>query len=746
MFGTISLWFSFIAIACSIVLYGLSLKNDKRLPLARSSTVVAVVGVFLTAAILLWHILNHHFEYNFVFSHTSRDLAFPFIISALWAGQEGSLLLWAMFTGIVGCILMQQSKQRGNEKETMVLYNGILFFLILLLVARSPFRLIWEVRKDIPQGVIPADGRGLNPLLQNFWMLIHPPILFLGFSLLAVPFVLAISALWRREYYQWIHQALPWLLLGITSLGAGMIMGGYWAYGTLGWGGWWGWDPIENSSLVPWLISVILLHTMMVFFHTRKLLRTNFILAILPFVFILYSTFLTRSGVLSNASVHSFASSGNFIYIFLLLWIVSFLVIGTIFFLKRFRELRIESSPFQSVSRESFVILAVLMLGIIAFVVFFGTNLPLFTHSAVEPSFYNKTILPLAVCTVLLLAMSLVVGWQENGATVIVKRMKAPFLFSIIGVFVLFIFGVKDAGSLSLIFASLCALYTSVRYLFQMMKQKSHSLGGAISHIGVALFFLAIVASGRFAQQETILLEEGTAHSALGMELTYLGAEKAQDGKIRFGVQVKKNNSSKILYPAIFFKQNSKMVIEYPDYWTRWNEDIYIEPDSFKTGKSKIQPQAVLSLKKDKDTLYAGYKFQLLRIQMDKDSNNMKLKNGKVTIAAFVEVRSNKWKDTLITKAFVNSDSIIKSQPAFIKEDTIGLALLNVQVPGENKLPNIDVGIVSSSIVEEMQHRDALLVDVSVKPFMIVLWIAAFLILFGVLLMWWDNRRTEKSL
>ncbi len=169
------------------------------------------------------------------------------------------------------------------------------------------------------KGFVPLDGHGLNPLLQNFWMIIHPPMLFLGFSSLAVPFVLAVAALGQRNYKNWMNSALPWVLFSALALGAGLMLGGYWAYGVLGWGGWWGWDPVENSSLVPWIVTIILVHTMLVQIVTGKLVRTNFVLAILAYLLVVYSTFLTRSGILANSSVHSFVDPGTFAYVLLVL-------------------------------------------------------------------------------------------------------------------------------------------------------------------------------------------------------------------------------------------------------------------------------------------------------------------------------------------------------------------------------------------------------------------------------------------
>ena len=232
-----------------------------------------------------------------------------------------------------------------------------LHFFYLLIAIKSPFQYIWDVAaNNVPQGFIPQDGRGLNPLLQNFWMIIHPPVLFIGFASLAVPFVLAVAALWQKKYDKWIQTALPWVLFSALSLGAGLMLGGYWAYGVLGWGGWWGWDPVENSSLIPWMVAIILVHTMLIQMLTGKLARTNFILAVLAYLLVIYSTFLTRSGILANASVHSFVDPGMLAYTLLIIWLVAAAVGGFGMIVLRRKELTIQTPPSTWLTRESMLI------------------------------------------------------------------------------------------------------------------------------------------------------------------------------------------------------------------------------------------------------------------------------------------------------------------------------------------------------------------------------------------------------
>lgn len=311
---------------------------------------------------LLYLILNHQFQYKYVWEYSSTTLPLPLLMSTFYAGQEGSFMLWALYTSVIGIVLMLYSSRRDYEAEAMSVYSLILSFLLLMLVVKNPFTFIWDCfpadlikSGAIPGGITnvvvldavkgiwaqyPIEGRGLNPLIQNYWMVIHPQILFTGFSSMAVPYTLAVAALWKRDYDSWIRVATPWAVFGSMVLGTGIIMGGYWAYETLGWGGFWGWDPVENSSLIPWLLCVASIHTALNQRKSGAFVRTNFVLSLLTFIMALYGTFLTRSGVLGDTSVHSFVDPGMWVYWLLLAFIAVFSGIGFGIFFVRMKEMQ----------------------------------------------------------------------------------------------------------------------------------------------------------------------------------------------------------------------------------------------------------------------------------------------------------------------------------------------------------------------------------------------------------------------
>ncbi len=241
MIGSVIIWFAFAAALASTYFYYSSAVKKKFLLIARRSFFASIIGVIAASTLLMVYVLQHKFEFSYVANYSSRDLPIQLLITTFWAGQEGSFLLWALFTAVIGFALQRYTRHKEIESEAMATYSLVLAFLLSLVAIKSPFQYVWEVAaNNVSIGFVPQDGKGLNPLLQNFWMIIHPPVLFIGFASLAVPFVLAVAALWHKQYDKWIQAALPWVLFSVLSLGTGLMLGGYWAYGVLGWGGRWG--------------------------------------------------------------------------------------------------------------------------------------------------------------------------------------------------------------------------------------------------------------------------------------------------------------------------------------------------------------------------------------------------------------------------------------------------------------------------------------------------------------------------
>ena len=331
---------------------------------------------------LLMALLRHDFGLAYVVRHTSLDLPRAYCFAALWAGQEGTILLWVamLLAAALAVVTRAEAGRRGAGTVLAALAVG--FF--ALLVIRSPFA-------PVTDGV-PPDGQGLNPLLRNPWMIIHPPVLFAGYALLAVPFALAVAGFWRGDIDGWLEAARPWLLAAWFLLGAGMMLGAYWAYITLGWGGFWAWDPVENSSLIPWLFATTFLHAMLLHRRCGAFRRATYVLATLSFATVVYGSYLTRSGVLGEFSVHSFESLGRGYNALWLALLAAPLGAGLGLCCSRRRKSAGEPVP----PALNLLAQATWLLALMSVFVLVGTSAPLLTgllgkSSAVEPTFYNRT-------------------------------------------------------------------------------------------------------------------------------------------------------------------------------------------------------------------------------------------------------------------------------------------------------------------------------------------------------------------
>ena len=334
--------------------------NWKRL--ARFSFITEVISVLAVFSILFYIIHNHLFEYKYAWQHSSLSLEFKYLLACFWEGQEGSFLLWSIWHCVLGIVIIKSSKEW--EAPVMTVISFAQFALATMIaglyifghkIGSNPFLLLREsgffddaaemhvegilsnpVRYDYLSLPFMRDGNDLNPLLQNKWMVIHPPVLFLGFASTIVPFAFAIAGLWKKKFAEWVNHALPWALFSAAVLGVGIMMGAWWAYESLTFGGYWAWDPVENASLVPWLILIAGIHTALIFKHSGHSLRSTHLFYILSFGFVLYSTFLTRSGILGDTSVHAFTDLGMNTQLYLLLYF--FIWGGAILAAKDFRQ------------------------------------------------------------------------------------------------------------------------------------------------------------------------------------------------------------------------------------------------------------------------------------------------------------------------------------------------------------------------------------------------------------------------
>ncbi|MBZ5570273.1 MAG: heme lyase CcmF/NrfE family subunit [Acidobacteriia bacterium] len=484
---------------------------------ARRAGIATFAVVFLAAVVLVVAAFQNDFSIAYIFHHSNRDLPAPYKFATLWSGQEGSLLFWSLLLAAYGLVLRLRYKTdtRLFAYASVIIAAVQIFFLLLLNFAAHPFAVM--------QGSLPADGNGLNPLLQYPEMVIHPPMLYLGYVGFTVPFAFALAALiMRYPGEKWIHITRRWTMVTWGFLTCGVFLGAHWAYSVLGWGGYWGWDPVENASLMPWLTGTAFLHSVMMQ-EKRGMLKTwNMWLIFSTFMLSIFGTFLTRSGVVS--SVHAFAQSsiGD--------WFVGFLALifatCVYFYVKNRSHLRSEHKLESLVSRESSFLFNNLLLLVACFTVLWGTLFPVLsewvqgTKVTVGPPFFNRVNIPVALLLLLLTAVGPLLAWRKTS----VESLKRNFLWPTIGALgtgvLLVVLGIRpwnDASyfySLMTIMLSVLVALTVIsefvrggrviarhtgQNLFASMVQLAHRntrrYGGYIVHFGVIVIMIGFAGS-----------------------------------------------------------------------------------------------------------------------------------------------------------------------------------------------------------------------------------------------------------
>jgi len=482
---------------------------------------LAVVGVVITLFVIIY---SNYFEYHYAWSHASKNLPFYYKLSCFWEGQEGSFLLWIFWNCILGIIIMNTSKKwEGPVMTVFALVQAFLTSMILgsvfssVKLGSSPFLLLRDVMTDAPifemnPDFIPEDGTGLNPLLQNYWMVIHPPTLFLGYATTLIPFAFLMAGLWTKKYSEWIKPALPWTIFSVAILGIGQLMGAYWAYETLSFGGYWNWDPVENAVYVPWIIEVAALHGMIIFKNNNTSLKLSMVLTVATFILILYATFLTRSGVLSETSVHSFTDLG--LYGQLLIYMFAFLAISAIILAIRWKDIPSSEKEISTYSREFWIVLGTITLCLMGFQVLYATSIPVYNHivaffggtSNIAPpadqvTYYSNIQIWFAVLLALLSGTGLLFYWKKMDKNSIIDALTIPFIIALVvaGIIIVAV-KVSDFSFIVLITASVYSIAANGKILMNLLKKKPSLSGGAIAHIGVAFMLIGILFSSGYSK------------------------------------------------------------------------------------------------------------------------------------------------------------------------------------------------------------------------------------------------------
>ena len=501
---------------------------------ARVSFITQCAAVLLVFSSIFYICSNHYIEYLFGYKHTSKELEFKYLFASIWEDQSGSFLLWSIWHCVLGIFLIRKSKEW--EAPIMSVISLVQLFLAMMImgvyifgtkIGNSPFVL---TRNEIngPLFSMPnylsmiKDGVGLNVLLRNYWMVIHPPVLFLGFASTIVPFAYAYAGIQTKRYGDWIKPALPWALFSACVLGVGIMMGGKWAYESLSFGGYWAWDPVENASLVPWLILIAGLHTMVIYKATGHSLRASYLFAMLTFIFILYSTFLTRTGVLGDTSVHAFAEAGRPMFNLIRIFLAVLSIPALVLFFINYKKIPSEQKEEATNTREFWMFIGSLVFFLSAMFIIAKTSIPVFNAifgSKLAPPediefSYNKVIVLVAIIIGILSAITQYFKYKNTPANIVIRKIALPTLIAatitaLLAIFYPVTYYKQGAGFLVAIylalFASIYTVIANAAYIWSGLNGKLKAAGGSISHLGFGLMIVGMLIS---AGNKKVISEE----------------------------------------------------------------------------------------------------------------------------------------------------------------------------------------------------------------------------------------------
>jgi cytochrome c-type biogenesis protein CcmF len=744
------------------------------------------IGVLSIVVVLFYIIYNHLYEYHYAWSHASRALPVKYIISAFWEGQEGSFLLWTFWHFVIGLVLMYstrywESPVMGVISLAQVALSSMLLGVYVLgyKVGSSPFILLREAMQA-PIFANPnyldfiTDGNGLNPLLQNPWMVIHPPVLFLGFASVIVPFAFAIAGLVKGEYKNWMTPALPWALFAVMILGTGIMMGAAWAYESLNFGGYWAWDPVENASLIPWLTLIGAIHVMHAYKKTGNSLPTTFILVIVSFVLILYATFLTRSGILGESSVHSFTDLGMSGQ--LLVFLFAFIILGVGLLVYRWKKLPRSEKDENTYSREFWLFMGTLILSLSAFQVLVSTSIPVInkilgTNLAppADPiAHYNRWQLPMAVLIMSLTTLGQYLKYKKSDSRAFYKALILPTVVAgLLTIASMIPLKIYAWPLVMLLFASWFSLTGNFDILRKQFKKLS-TAGAAVAHIGFALMMVGVLISSANKQvvslnqsglsfgenfdakqnAENVLLWKNEPLVMNDYRVTYLGDSIVEPNhyyKVFYErLDATGNpNYSFTLYPNA--QINPKMgLIANPDTKHYLWHDLYthvtqvIDKEAYK-DRPKWQEAKSISLKGKGDTLMLSENLVILEGMSLDLSPEMaaKVKGAEVAVAAKLRVKTVRGEHVLEPVYAIQNGAEFRYDAAN-EEAGLKVSLLKIDPKAET---------VEFSIAEANPGPKEYIIMKAIKfPFINVLWLGTVILVLGFSMAIMDRYREAKRL
>jgi cytochrome c-type biogenesis protein CcmF len=614
-FGSLVITFVVALYGIGAAVYGVVKARPAWVESARLAMLLTFPLVALTALTLIYLLVTGHYEVSFVYGVTSSSMPFYLRVTALWGGQAGSLIFWSLLMSAFASAVCLRKWERDREFLPWVIVVSLVtlaFFISLALFFENPFNRFWATsagqvealfQPANSQLIFPADGRGLNPLLRHPGMIIHPPMLYLGFVSFVIPFAFAIAALVTgRTDDRWIRLTRRWTLVAWLFLSLGLVLGGRWAYDVLGWGGYWGWDPVEIAAFMPWLTGTAFLHSVMIQEKRGLFKRWNMILVVLTYSLVIFGTFLTRSGVLS--SVHAFAQSaiGPMFFGFIgITFIVSLSLL-----LYRWNDLRAEGHMNSLLSRESlFLFNNLLFMGVLV-VCFSGVIFPLVSELltgqkvTVGPPFYERATAPLFAGLLFLMGVAPLSAWGHSTLKTLGKAMWKPAAASLVVLVTVFLTGVRSWGALLgfwlVTFTAFITLYEYGRAVFARTKRTGENIlvslwhlagrnrrryGGYTIHLGIVLMAIGIIGMEVFQTETQGTIKAGESMSLGGYTITYRSLDEfdTPDGRnvARAVVDVSRNGRFLgQLHPRRDYYYASQQPMTIPGVRSTLEDDVYV--------------------------------------------------------------------------------------------------------------------------------------------------------------------------
>jgi cytochrome c-type biogenesis protein CcmF len=574
--------------------------SQKLVEIAQKGVMIVAVLVTLASAILLY-LLARDFQVQYVYEHVSTYQPTVYTLSAFWAGQKGTLLLWLWLLTIFSALIARREESWSKELKPYalaVLAFCQAFFALLLVSTSNPFA-------TLP--IRPAEGFGLNPLLENFWMIIHPPVVFIGYAAYTVPFAFAIAALIRgRLGEEWIRGIRRWNVFAWLFLGLGILMGAWWSYLELGWGGYWGWDPVENSSLVPWLVGTAFLHSTMTQERRGMFKVWNIVLLTLAFVLCIFATFVTRSGIIQ--SVHAFGLSVVGYYFLVFLAAILILSFGLAFY--RRRELASEAKLKSLLSREAGFLLNNLLFVGLALAVFIGTVFPTIseivrgTQVALGVPFFERVSAPLALALILLIGICPLLGWRQTSSGRLLRSLLYPGIVALALAVVIFVQGITEPFAL-LSFTVCAFVASSILWEFvrgtmarhratgedylaafrQLITKNRRRYGGYLVHLSMVIITAGVIGSSLYQTEYQVTLAEGETVTVEDYTLEHEGFwVESSPAKHRFAT------------PVGVYRDGRRIATLVPEKNLHWNVEQWVTEVAIRT-----------SLKEDLYVILAGF-------------------------------------------------------------------------------------------------------------------------------------------